>query len=61
MGRVGGGGGVERWELHIRASFSVSYNCVCCLLCCDRNAVPFTSTQVEAIRAGMQPGLTMVG
>ena len=26
----------------------------------DRNAVPFTPTQVEAIRAGMQPGLTMV-
>ena len=25
-----------------------------------RNAVPFTPTQVEAIRAGMQPGLTMV-
>ena len=25
------------------------------------NAVPFTPTQVEAIRAGMQPGLTMVG
>ena len=31
------------------------------LLCYDRNAVPFTETQVEAIRAGMQPGLTMVG
>ena len=28
---------------------------------CNRNAVPFTATQVEAIRAGMQPGLTMVG
>ena len=27
----------------------------------SRNAVPFTPTQVEAIRAGMQPGLTMVG
>ena len=26
----------------------------------SRNAVPFTPTQVEAIRAGMQPGLTMV-
>ena len=26
----------------------------------NRNAVPFTATQVEAIRAGMQPGLTMV-
>lgn len=25
-----------------------------------RNSVPFTPTQVEAIRAGMQPGLTMV-
>ncbi len=25
-----------------------------------RNTVPFTPTQVEAIRAGMQPGLTMV-
>jgi intron-binding protein aquarius len=25
-----------------------------------RNAVPFTGTQIEAIRAGMQPGLTMV-
>lgn len=25
-----------------------------------KNAVPFTATQVEAIRAGMQPGLTMV-
>lgn len=25
-----------------------------------KNAVPFTPTQVEAIRAGMQPGLTMV-
>lgn len=25
-----------------------------------RNAVPFTPTQVEAIRSGMQPGLTMV-
>ena len=25
-----------------------------------RNAVPFTSTQVEAIRSGMQPGLTLV-
>jgi len=25
-----------------------------------RNAVPFTPTQIEAIRAGMQPGLTMV-
>eukprot|EP00058_Branchiostoma_floridae_P027957 XP_002613448.1 hypothetical protein BRAFLDRAFT_123925 [Branchiostoma floridae] len=25
-----------------------------------KNTVPFTSTQVEAIRAGMQPGLTMV-
>ena len=25
-----------------------------------RNTVPFTPTQVEAIRAGMQPGLTMI-
>lgn len=25
-----------------------------------RNAIPFTPTQVEAIRAGMQPGLTLV-
>lgn len=25
-----------------------------------RNTIPFTSTQIEAIRAGMQPGLTMV-
>ena len=25
-----------------------------------RNTVPFTPTQVEAIRSGMQPGLTMV-
>ena len=25
-----------------------------------RNSVPFTPTQIEAIRAGMQPGLTMV-
>lgn len=25
-----------------------------------KNAVPFTATQVEAIKAGMQPGLTMV-
>ncbi|XP_046849502.1 RNA helicase aquarius-like isoform X2 [Xenia sp. Carnegie-2017] len=25
-----------------------------------RNAIPFTPTQVEAIRSGMQPGLTMV-
>ena len=25
-----------------------------------KNSVPFTSTQVEAIRSGMQPGLTMV-
>ena len=25
-----------------------------------RNQVPFTATQVEAIRAGLQPGLTMV-
>lgn len=29
------------------------------LLCC-RNQIPFTPTQVEAIRAGMQPGLTLV-
>lgn len=26
----------------------------------SRNTVPFTSTQVEAIRSGMQPGLTVV-
>ena len=26
----------------------------------NRNAIPFTPTQVEAIRAGMQPGLTLV-
>jgi len=26
-----------------------------------RNAVEFTPTQVEAIKSGMQPGLTMVG
>ncbi|XP_077992997.1 RNA helicase aquarius-like [Glandiceps talaboti] len=25
-----------------------------------KNTIPFTSTQIEAIRAGMQPGLTMV-
>ena len=25
-----------------------------------RNAIPFTPTQVEAIRSGMQPGLTLV-
>ena len=25
-----------------------------------KNSVPFTPTQVEAIRAGMQPGLTMI-
>lgn len=25
-----------------------------------RNSVPFTPTQVEAIRAGMHPGLTMI-
>ena len=25
-----------------------------------KNAVPFTPTQVEAIRAGISPGLTMV-
>lgn len=25
-----------------------------------RNAIPFTATQVEAIRSGMQPGLTLV-
>lgn len=25
-----------------------------------RNAIPFTPTQIEAIRSGMQPGLTMV-
>lgn len=25
-----------------------------------RNAIQFTPTQIEAIRAGMQPGLTMV-
>ena len=28
--------------------------------CCSRNTVPFTPTQVEAIKSGMQPGLTMV-
>lgn len=28
------------------------------ILC--RNQIPFTPTQVEAIRAGMQPGLTLV-
>lgn len=27
---------------------------------CCRNQIPFTPTQVEAIRAGMQPGLTLV-
>jgi len=27
---------------------------------CFRNTVPFTPTQVEAIKSGMQPGLTMV-
>ena len=32
----------------------------CMVLFHNRNAVPFTATQVEAIRAGMQPGLTMV-
>lgn len=26
----------------------------------NRNNIPFTPTQIEAIRAGMQPGLTMV-
>lgn len=25
-----------------------------------RNQIPFTPTQIEAIRSGMQPGLTMV-
>jgi intron-binding protein aquarius len=25
-----------------------------------RNAIPFTPTQVEAIKSGMQPGLTLV-
>ena len=25
-----------------------------------RNQIPFTPTQIEAIKAGMQPGLTMV-
>lgn len=25
-----------------------------------RNTIQFTPTQIEAIRAGMQPGLTMV-
>ena len=38
--------------------FIVSF---CFFFFCKRNAVPFTATQVEAIRAGMQPGLTMVG
>ncbi|KAL6255928.1 hypothetical protein P5V15_013168 [Pogonomyrmex californicus] len=28
--------------------------------CYSRNQIPFTPTQVEAIRAGMQPGLTLV-
>ena len=28
--------------------------------CITRNSIPFTPTQTEAIRAGMQPGLTMV-
>lgn len=30
------------------------------MFCSYRNAIPFTPTQVEAIRAGMQPGLTLV-
>lgn len=28
--------------------------------CPRRNTIPFTATQVEAIRSGMQPGLTLV-
>lgn len=31
---------------------------MCCVF--NRNNIPFTPTQIEAIRAGMQPGLTMV-
>lgn len=30
------------------------------VLLCYSNTIPFTHTQIEAIRAGMQPGLTMV-
>ena len=26
----------------------------------NRNQIPFTPTQIEAVKAGMQPGLTMV-
>ena len=29
-------------------------------ICFYRNFIPFTSTQVEAIKSGMQPGLTLV-
>jgi len=30
------------------------------MVCVSRNSILFTPTQVEAIRSGMQPGLTMV-
>ena len=38
----------------------IVYSQICVTSFFSRNAVPFTPTQVEAIRAGMQPGLTMV-